>query len=60
MNPSQLRDTTLNQNSRKLILLSLDSKNTDIKKLNMMLSKKTASDRKVWLEKKGNLANTES
>jgi topoisomerase-4 subunit B len=44
--------------SRKLILLSLDNKNTDIKKLNMMLSKKTASDRKAWLEKKGNLAQT--
>jgi len=24
----------------------------------MMLSKKTASDRKAWLEKKGNLAQT--
>jgi len=58
MNPSQLRETTLIPASRKLILLSLDNKNTDIKKLNMMLSKKTASDRKAWLEKKGNLAQT--
>jgi topoisomerase-4 subunit B len=58
MNPSQLRDTTLTPASRKLILLSLDHKSKDIKKLNMMLSKKTAPDRKVWLEKKGNLAQT--
>jgi topoisomerase-4 subunit B len=58
MNPSQLRDTTLTPSSRKLLLLSLDEKHKDIKKLNMMLSKKTASDRKLWLEKKGNLAQT--
>ena len=58
MNPSQLRDTTLIPASRKLLLLSLNNKNTDIKKLNMMLSKKTAADRKAWLEKKGNLAQT--
>ena len=58
MNPSQLRETTLSSNSRKLILLSLDNKIKNIKTLNMMLSKKTASDRKSWLEKKGNLAQT--
>ena len=58
MNPSQLRETTLSTNSRKLILLSLDNKIKNIKTLNMMLSKKTASDRKSWLEKKGNLAQT--
>ena len=58
MNPSQLRETTLNSSSRKLILLSLDNKVKNMKTLNMMLSKKTASDRKLWLEKKGNLAQT--
>jgi len=58
MNPSQLRDTTLSPVSRKLLLLSLDNKSKDLKKLNMMLSKKTAADRKLWLEKKGNLAQT--
>lgn len=59
MNPSQLRETTLSQGNRKLILLALDSKSNDIKQLNMMLSKKTASERKLWLEKKGNLINTD-
>jgi len=58
MNPSQLRDTTLSPISRKLLLLSLDDKSKNLKKLNMMLSKKTAADRKLWLEKKGNLAQT--
>ena len=55
MNPSQLRDTTLNPSSRKLLLLSLENKVKDMKLLNMMLSKKTSTDRKLWLEKKGNL-----
>jgi topoisomerase-4 subunit B len=55
MNPSQLRDTTLNPSSRKLLLLSLENKAKDMKLLNMMLSKKTSMDRKLWLEKKGNL-----
>ena len=55
MNPSQLRDTTLNPSSRKLLLLSLENKAKDMKLLNMMLSKKTSIDRKLWLEKKGNL-----
>ena len=55
MNPSQLRDTTLNPSSRKLLLLSLENKTKDLKLLNMMLSKKTSTDRKLWLEKKGNL-----
>ena len=55
MNPSQLRDTTLNPSSRKLLLLSLENKAKDMKLFNMMLSKKTSIDRKLWLEKKGNL-----
>ena len=55
MTPSQLRDTTLNPSSRKLLLLSLENKAKDMKLLNMMLSKKTSTDRKLSLEKKGNL-----
>ena len=58
MNPSQLRDTTLSPVSRKLLLLSLENKAKDMKILDMMLSKKTSLDRKKWLEKKGNLAQT--
>ena len=58
MNPSQLRETTLSPVSRKLLLLSLENKAKDMKILDMMLSKKTSLDRKKWLEKKGNLAQT--
>ena len=56
MNPSQLRDTTLSKKTRKLVELTLSSGNKDSILMDMLLSKKKASDRKVWLEKKGDLA----
>ncbi|MBT5407256.1 MAG: DNA topoisomerase IV subunit B [Gammaproteobacteria bacterium] len=56
MNPSQLRDTTLSKKTRKLVELTLSSGNKDKSLMDMLLSKKKASDRKVWLEKKGDLA----
>jgi len=56
MNPSQLRETTMNPDTRRLIQLSLeDGVGTD-QHLDMLLAKKRAGDRKVWLEDKGNLA----
>ena len=56
MNPSQLRETTMNPDTRRLIQLSLeDGAGTD-QHLDMLLAKKRAGDRKVWLEEKGNLA----
>ena len=56
MNPSQLRETTLQINTRKLALLKLSSDTADMKLMNMLLGKKNSGERKVWLEKKGNLA----
>ena len=56
MNPSQLRETTMNPDTRRLIQLSLeDGVGTD-QHLDMLLAKKRAGDRKIWLEDKGNLA----
>ena len=56
MNPSQLRETAMAPEQRRLIQLELGkSKNTD-ELLDMPLSKKRAGDRREWLEKKGNLA----
>ena len=56
MNPSQLRETTMNPDTRRLIQLSLeDGAGTD-QHLDMLLAKKRAGDRKAWLEEKGNLA----
>ncbi|QSA97316.1 DNA topoisomerase IV subunit B [Methylococcus sp. EFPC2] len=56
MNPSQLRETTMNPDTRRLVQLTLDDQAATDQQLDMLLAKKRASDRKVWLEEKGNLA----
>jgi topoisomerase-4 subunit B len=57
MNPSQLRETTMLPDTRRLIQLTLDNPLQVFQMMDMLLSKKRASDRKKWLEEKGNLAN---
>ena len=57
MNPKQLRDTTMQPKTRKLLQLTLEDKLEAKLMMDMLLSKKRASDRKIWLENKGNLAN---
>ena len=56
MNPIQLRETTMDPNTRRLIQLTLEDEPTTMELMDMMLAKKRASDRKAWLESKGNLA----
>ena len=56
MNPSQLRETTMNRDTRRLVQLTLDDPENTRERLDMLLAKKRASDRKAWLEEKGNLA----
>jgi topoisomerase-4 subunit B len=57
MNPSQLKETTMSQDLRKLLQLKLEKGNSATTMFNMLLSKKRASDRKNWLESKGDLAS---
>jgi len=57
MNPSQLRETTMLPDTRRLIQLTLDNPLQVFETMDMLLSKKRAPDRKKWLEEKGNLAN---
>jgi topoisomerase-4 subunit B len=57
MNPSQLKETTMSQDVRKLLQLKLEKGNSSTTMFNMLLSKKRASDRKNWLENKGDLAS---
>ena len=56
MNPLQLRETTMAPDTRRLIQLTLDDEPATFAQMDMMLAKKRASDRKAWLETKGNLA----
>jgi len=57
MNPKQLRETTMQPDTRRLIQLTLSNPLQVSQTMDMLLSKKRASDRKSWLESKGNLAN---
>ena len=57
MNPKQLRETTMQPDTRRLIQLTLNHPLQIQETMDMLLSKKRASDRKSWLETKGNLAN---
>ena len=56
MNPSQLRETTMNPDTRRLVQLTIEAPQEAERRLDMLLAKKRASDRKAWLEEKGNLA----
>ena len=56
MNPSQLRETTMNPDTRRLVQLTLTEGSAPDECLDMLLAKKRAADRKAWLEAKGNLA----
>jgi topoisomerase-4 subunit B len=56
MNPTQLRETTMNRDTRRLVQLTVDAKDQTDKLMDMLLSKKRSGDRRKWLETKGNLA----
>ncbi|MDH3337809.1 MAG: DNA topoisomerase IV subunit B [Gammaproteobacteria bacterium] len=56
MNPSQLRETTMNRDTRRLVQLTVSGKDKTDQTMDMLLAKKRAKDRRKWLETKGNLA----
>lgn len=58
MNPMQLRESTIDPDTRRLVQLTIDSESETNKMMDMLLGKKRASDRKIWLEDKGDLATT--
>ncbi|MDQ2694923.1 MAG: DNA topoisomerase IV subunit B [Pseudomonadota bacterium] len=56
MNPLQLRETTMDPDTRRLVQLTIEPGDDTGTLLDMLLAKKRAGDRKAWLEEKGNLA----
>ena len=57
MNPSQLRETTMAADTRRLVQLTVSPKDKVDQLMDMLLAKKRASDRREWLRDKGNLAD---
>jgi topoisomerase-4 subunit B len=57
MNPLQLRETTLDPDTRRLVQLTIDDDDGTTSLMDMMLAKKRAADRKAWLEHNGDLAD---
>lgn len=57
MNPTQLRETTLAPETRRLVQLTLEAEDEAEQSMDMLLAKKRASDRKQWLETEGDLAD---
>jgi topoisomerase-4 subunit B len=57
MNPGQLRETTMNPDTRRLVQLTVQEDDDTNAQLDLLLAKKRAQDRKAWLETKGNLAD---
>ena len=59
MNPSQLRETTIDPTTRRLVQLTVDAKDDTDQLMDKLLAKKRAADRREWLEEKGNLADVQ-
>ena len=57
MNPLQLRETTMDPDTRRLVQLTIEEGDDSIPLMDMLLAKKRAIDRRQWLESKGNLAD---
>jgi topoisomerase-4 subunit B len=56
MNPMQLRETTIAPATRRLVQLTTEAGDGTHQTMDMLLAKKRATDRKSWLESKGDLA----
>lgn len=59
MNASQLRESTIHPDTRRLVQLTVDDGSETHSLMDMLLAKKRAGDRKQWLETKGDLATLE-
>lgn len=56
MNPMQLRESTIDPDTRRLLKFTVSDEAKTQELMDMLLAKKRAADRRQWLEDKGNLA----
>lgn len=56
MNPLQLRETTMDPDTRRLVQLTISADDGTHTMMDMLLARKAAAQRKIWLETKGDLA----
>ncbi len=56
MNPMQLRETTIAPETRRLVQLTIETKDDAHKVMDMLLAKKRSPDRRKWLETRGDMA----
>jgi topoisomerase-4 subunit B len=56
MSATQLRETTMATETRRLVQLTISPGDDTNQTVDMLLNKKRASDRRAWLQTKGNLA----
>ncbi len=56
MNPSQLRETTIHPDTRRLVQLTVEPGDEGGTLMDMLLAKKRSADRRAWLQEKGDLA----
>jgi len=56
MNPSQLRETTMQEASRRLVQMTLGAGDGAANTMDMLLAKKQVPARKEWLSQKGDQA----
>lgn len=59
MNPLQLRETTMDPNTRRLVQLTLDNDEQTTALMDMLLAKKRSEDRREWLQNKGDQVELE-
>ncbi len=56
MNPLQLRESTIDPDTRRLLQFKVSNSQKTDELMDMLLAKKRAGDRRQWLEDKGNLS----